>query len=741
MTLRSQASRLPPPLISIRIEAERDIVLARLRARQVAQALERPHQDQIRLATITSEFARNIHQYTPGGRIDFHLASWGGNPALIIRAIDRGKGIPNADAILSGNYTSTTGMGVGLIGARRMLDHLEIASAPEGGSIVTGVRLLDPDAAPPSADAVLRRLDKLIREAAEANPINELQTQNQELIQALDALRQRERELEAANKRLTETNQGILTLHRELEEKAANLKRADEMKSRVLSQMSHEFRTPLNAIIALAGLLLDRTDGDLNAEQETQLSLIKRSGEELLGMVNDLLDLAKIEAGKLTADIAPCDLTALLGAIRGVMRPLVTSPEVELIVADPPPELGLIETDEGKLAQIFRNLLSNAIKFTERGHVRLDVAPDGPDHIRFTVSDTGIGIPPEHLDRIFEEFQQVTNPLQRKHKGTGLGLPLCKKLAELLGGSLSVESTLGRGTTFTLRLPRHGPDAAGPARETRETQTASASAETAAPTPAEKPRPAILIIEDNEAAVALYRAQLRDCGFDILHAADPAEALAILEKQRPAAIIADILFSSEPAWEFIARLRKNPATADIPLFICSVLDERKKGLDLGADDYCIKPVPRDWILRKLDKLGRPSATVLVIDDDETARYIARRNLEDSVAEILEAPDGPTGIELAAKHRPDLIILDLNMPGMSGFEVIETLRRRPEIRDIPTIICTSEKLDSEARERLQRQALSVLSKEAWSSADVVARLRRFLAKLSASPGSPPASGSN
>src|SRR5262249_51286513 len=297
-----------------------------------------------------------------------------------------------------------------------------------------------------------RIADELARQPA-SDPLQEVQRQNQELLRALDELGRRQDELAGLNRELEDTNRSVVALYAELEEKADHLRRADDLKSRFLSNMSHEFRTPVNSIQALARMLLDRVDGDLGVEQERQVLFIRKAADALSELVNDLLDLAKVEAGKIVIRPIEFDVAHLFGALRGMLRPLLVGEAVTLVF-DEPEDVPSLYTDEAKVSQILRNFISNALKFTERGEVRVTarLLPDR-NAVAFSIADTGIGIAPEDQERIFQEFTQIDSPLQRRVQGTGLGLPLCRKLAELLGGSVHVESTPGVGSTFTAIVP------------------------------------------------------------------------------------------------------------------------------------------------------------------------------------------------------------------------------------------------------------------------------------------------
>src|SRR5690606_28038937 len=319
------------------------------------------------------------------------------------------------------------------------------------GTTVTLGKTLPPTAKLLSAADIRRIADTLARDIV-LDPLLELRGRDRELLLSLEELQRREKELDQISQELNDTNRGVVALYAELEERAEHLRRADEIKSRFLSHMSHEFRTPLNAVLALSKLLLDRVDGDLTAGQERQVRYIRRSAESLKELIDDLLDLAKVESGKTEIHRSEFTVEHLFRTLRGMMRPLLPNEGVALVfenVANLPP----LVSDEGKISQILRNFVSNAIKFTERGEVRVSAERGPDDTIVFSVRDTGIGIAPEHHELIFQEFMQIESPAQRRVKGTGLGLPLSRRLAELLGGRVAVESALGEGSTFRLILP------------------------------------------------------------------------------------------------------------------------------------------------------------------------------------------------------------------------------------------------------------------------------------------------
>jgi signal transduction histidine kinase len=426
-------------ILNVALANEQDVVLVRQRARQVSSLLGFSHQDQVRIATAVSEVARAACQSGFGGRAAFLIDEAGARQLLEV-AISAG---PRAPGPLADDAVVT---------AHRLMDECRVEQ--DGGpAVVTMRKALAPHTwIGPARLAELS--SQLAMDSPVANTYNEVVQQNRELAGALAELRERQDDLLALTRELEDTNRGIVALYAEIEDKAERLRRADEMKSRFLSNTSHELRTPLSSIRALAKLLLDRMDGELTSEQERQVRYIDAAATDLSELVNDLLDLAKIEAGKVELQLAPVDPDNLFRALKGMLRPLVDGAHVELVF-EPADGIEPFESDEGKISQVLRNFISNALKFTEEGQVGVSARIDAEsDTIVFAVHDTGIGIGPDNLQLIFEEFSQIEHPLQRRSKGTGLGLPLCRKLAALLGGRVEVSSQLGVGSTFSLILPR-----------------------------------------------------------------------------------------------------------------------------------------------------------------------------------------------------------------------------------------------------------------------------------------------
>jgi len=602
------------------------------------------------------------------------------------------------------------------------MDIFQIQTAPGKGTKVLMGKVL-PSTAPLITPALLGKITQEILKQQPQDPFQEIQQQNQELIRTMNELRLRQEQLERLNKELADTNRGVVALYTELEEKAVSLQAANEMKTRFLSNMSHEFKTPLNTILSLSQLLLDRVDGELTGEQEKQVFFIKKSAENLSELINDLLDLAKIEAGKTTLTLSEVSVKDLFSTLRGMLKPILVHPAVSLVFEDPEPDVTLY-TDEGKVSQILRNLISNAIKFTERGEIRVRAELNTTEQkVTLSVSDTGIGIPKELQKKIFEEYFQIDTPLHRKQKGTGLGLSISKKLAELLGGSITVESTPGMGSTFFLLLP-----VAHPQKSLTEEQKKINIREASRKKP-DTLKETLLLIEDEETVALLYEKYLKGTGFQLLVARNLSEAGELLSQYKPRAIILDLLLKQEDGWSFLTELKSNPETKDIPVIVATVLKDSDRGIALGAEDFVTKPIDRKWLLHKLHSIQNrgPLQKILTIDDDEASRYIIKSTLSDTKFQILEAENGEEGIQLALKEKPELIFLDLIMPGMSGMETLSRLKELPETSSIPVIILTSKEIEQEEIQKLKEHAREILSKRTYTKESVLQQIRETLIK--------------
>jgi signal transduction histidine kinase/CheY-like chemotaxis protein len=666
------------PVLSVSIRDEQDVVTARQRARQIAGLLGFDATDQARLATSVSEIARNAFMYARDGRVTFEVEGTRAPQLFTIRVKDTGPGIARLDDVLAGRYTSSTGLGLGVIGARRLMDVFDVDST-SSGTVISMKKLL-PARAPLFKPVDLTRLSVALAAERPAGPVAEILAQNQEVLRALQDLHTRQDEIERVNRELEDTNRGVVALYAELDERADHLRRVDEVKTRFLSNMTHEFRTPVNSILALTSLLAERLGVD--DSQKDEVYYIRRSATQLAELVDDLLDIAKVEAGKVDVHPTIFEVRDLFGALRGMLRPLLINESLALVFDEDnvPP----VCSDERKLSQILRNFISNALKYTERGEVRVSarLTPSG-DYIQFAVSDTGIGIPETDLARVFDEFVQIENPMQRRVKGTGLGLPLSKRLAELLSGEIAVESTLGVGSTFTVTIPLVPP---------------GFGATTLAPDPTRLP---VLVIDDDEADLMLYERTLAGTRYQLVPVRSAAAAIKTLEDVRPAAIVLDIRLHGAEAWDLLARLKQQHTTSSVPLVVVSSIDDQHKALALGANAYGHKPLDRAWLHETLNALVQRSDAlrVLVIDDQDTSRFIVREMLRGRDHDVVEAANGRDGLRLARRIVPGLILLDLHLGDMDGLDVHDALRGDEATARIPIIVVTSRTIAAGERERL------------------------------------------
>lgn len=572
--------------LALNIETELDVVAARQRARDIAGICGFALQDQARISTAVSELARNVYNYAGKGRIEYSIEGSTVPQLLKILIEDKGPGIPHIKEVLSGGYQSPTGMGLGVIGAKRLMDRFEITTN-SGGTTIT-LRKFLPATAPLLTPAMVGSSISSLSELAPNISLSEVQHQNRELLRTLDELNARQKELLLLTQELEDTNRGVVALYAELDEKASHLRRADELKSRFLSNMSHEFRTPLNSIRALAKLLLDRMDGELTSEQEVQVQFIMKGAVSLSDLVNDLLDIAKIEAGKTEIKPTTFYVSEMLSALRGMLKPLLVSNKLALNFTFPEEDIEMFQ-DEPKLSQILRNFISNSLKFTEVGSIDVSVFIAKDQCVTFSVKDTGLGIPAEHLELIFEEFSQVENRLQKGVKGTGLGLPLCKNLATLLKGKVSVESTVGEGSTFSVTVPA----------EYKVINPVEALTPTLIIPDDRLP---VMIIEDEDYEQLLYERYLADSEFKAVPARSLREANALWGQVKPAAVLLDILLKGEDSWRWLSDLKQDDERRHVPVIIASSVEDERKGLALGADAYYHKPLLKTDLLSSLRQL-------------------------------------------------------------------------------------------------------------------------------------------
>jgi signal transduction histidine kinase/DNA-binding response OmpR family regulator len=493
------------------------------------------------------------------------------------------------------------------------------------------------------------------------------------------------------------------------------LKRAEEMEKRFLANMSHELRTPLNAILGFAELLIDNRESDIAPDRRRKfLETIHRSGKHLLALINDILDLAKVDAGQMTIEVEsiPAGL-AVLEAL-GVVEPLAQ--DRGIVLASDIDEAVSIAADPGRFKQILLNLLSNAIKFTDQGgHVSVTASQEGQS-VRFEVTDTGIGITQEDQARLFHEFQQAS-PADRRQQGTGLGLALTRRLVELHGGAVGLDSVPNKGSTFWFTMPLAA----------QKATSANASPDQ----PVRGVGPLILVVEDDESAAELLIHYLHSAGYQTEVARDGIEALEKARRLTPAAITLDVMLPELDGWEVLAELKQDQRTRDIPVVVVSVTNQQSNGRALGAADYFVKPVNRDALIARLSRYAftgtvkQREVKVLVVDDDPEARELVAKILEPLGFTVIRAANGEEGVELARQTAPDLVILDLVMPGISGFEVVRILKADLYTRAIPVLVVTAKDITPKDKKALSGDVEMVLSKGSLASIDLSAWLEEAL----------------
>jgi signal transduction histidine kinase/CheY-like chemotaxis protein len=525
---------------------------------------------------------------------------------------------------------------------------------------------------------------------------------------------------------------------------------ASQHKSEFLANMSHELRTPLNAIIGFSDVLIRRTFGELNERQDAYLHDVLGSGRYLLSLINDILDLSKIEAGRMDLELGTFSLPDALRNGLTMVRERAGNHGIALTL-DVDPALRLIRADERKVKQVVFNLLSNAVKFTPDGGQIVVRAGVSGDDVVVAVRDTGVGIAPDEQDLVFEEFRQARSSSNRRHEGTGLGLALCKRFVELHGGHIWVESEQGLGSTFTFTLPsaaaapgRRAGDDTGGARASGDGEPdapppqpeRSAGALEGISAPGEARDDAehslsgdVLVIEDDPLSAELLRVHLDGAGFRVAVARDGAEGLELAGQLQPSVIVLDLNLPSLDGWEVLARAKDDPVLREIPIVVVSMLDERGRGFALGAADYLVKPVESAALLgavrrvmRTAGNVGYETLTVLAVDDDPLALELLLASLEPAGFDILTADGGAAGLELARQARPDLIVLDLMMPDFDGFAVIDALRADPEIASIPVVVLTSKVMSVEEKAQLSGRIAYLAQKGDFDPSVLSAQIR-------------------
>ncbi len=495
---------------------------------------------------------------------------------------------------------------------------------------------------------------------------------------------------------------------------------ANTTKSTFLANMSHELRTPLNAIIGYSEMLEEDAEERGFDDLRPDLSKINAAGKHLLSLISDVLDLSKIEAGKMELFLEDFDLGALVYDVESTIRPLVEKNHNTFEVHCPE-DVGTMHADLTRVRQILFNLLSNAAKFTQKGRIGLEVLPlrvRGRDWLEFEVSDSGIGLTPEQQERLFQSFSQADPSTSRKFGGTGLGLVISRRFAQMMDGDISVQSEHGKGSAFTVRLPR----------VTGVSQSLATTAEMELPPAQVSVTPTVLVVDDDRSTRELISRGLEKEGFRVITASSGEEALRLARAQRPDAISLDVLMPGMDGWTVLSSLKSDPITASIPVVVVSMLDDRDIGFALGAADYLTKPVDREKLVAALRRFrGNANAPrpVLVVEDDPAAREVIRRTLERDGWLVWEAENGRSALKILVRQMPDLVVLDLMMPEMDGFEFLTYLRQSEQGRRIPVVVVTAKAVTAEDRARLSGQVGRIFHKGSFTRAELIAELRRVL----------------
>jgi signal transduction histidine kinase/CheY-like chemotaxis protein/HAMP domain-containing protein len=491
---------------------------------------------------------------------------------------------------------------------------------------------------------------------------------------------------------------------------------ANQAKSRFLANMSHELRTPLNAIIGYSEILQEDAADKGDKAQVDDLQKIENSGRHLLGLINNILDLSKIEAGKMDVFIEPVDIQVLLDEVLSIVKPLAAKNE-NVIEVTCPADVGSFRSDQTKVKQCLLNLLSNANKFTSKGTLALTVARDGGSQVTFCVSDTGVGMTEKQLGQLFQAFSQADATTAQRFGGTGLGLAITKHFCTMLGGDVTVESTPGEGSTFTIRLPDQG----------------VAPAATESPVLAAAPadgRATVLVVDDDAAVRSLLAKTLEKEGYRVISAGNGVEALMLAREHRPQAITLDVLMPQMDGWAVLKALKADVDLCNIPVIVVTVLNERGMAIPLGAADFVTKPVDRQRLAAILrDHCAGPSgASILVVEDDLPTLDTLCRSLASMGYVAHTALNGQEGLDWLADHpAPSLILLDLMMPEMDGFEFLRELRKRPAVADIPVIVVTAKELTVEDVRILSGQTERIITKDQAYLTELAAAVRGRLAR--------------
>jgi signal transduction histidine kinase/DNA-binding response OmpR family regulator/CHASE3 domain sensor protein len=527
----------------------------------------------------------------------------------------------------------------------------------------------------------------------------------------------------------------IATKNNQLNTKNAELQKAYRVKSDFLSNMSHELRTPLNSIIGFTSVLLGPHGEPLTPDQAKAIEKVLKNGKHLLELINDILDFSKIEAGRTPINIDSGEISEIISNVMITVEPMVTTKGVKLI-QEVEPDLPILNTDILKVKQILLNLLSNAAKFTEQGTISISAKKYG-DMISISVKDDGIGIEPKNLDRVFEEFSQIDSSSSRKYKGTGLGLPIAKNYARLLGGNLTVQSEFGKGSTFILVLPptfpkdklqKPGEEPAPPKGTPPAATTAVPSATRPAPEKSVAPSSSILVlcIDDDAEVIDLLRRYLIPEGYSVRGAASGEEGIRLAQELRPAVITLDVMMPEKDGWQVLRELKNNPATKDIPVIIHSIIENRPLALSLGALEVIAKPSEPKEVLNVVERACRSkNQPIMIVDDNQDFADSLKILLETEGYRAVAMYSGENALKEIENINPSLLFLDLLMPGMDGFAVVKQLRSQERWHDLPIVIVTGAEITDGQRKSLNTLTQEFIEKSQFSKEMISSTIKKII----------------